>query len=161
MNNTWKPAGYPSMSPYLISRDAEALIAFLKEAFGGVLLRRFDRPDGSLMHAELRIDDSMVMLNGYARIVEFFMSFDWWKTNPHDELVDKGAFCLADPGKTYAVYLPRGGKVTVKLAGGTYKANWFNPRDGGTKALPPANVPAWTSPDSPDAGDWALLLKKM
>ena len=62
----WKPGGYPSLSPYLISRDAEGLIAFLAAAFGGVLERRFDRPDGSLMHAEVRIDDSIVMIGGGA-----------------------------------------------------------------------------------------------
>ena len=62
----WKPAGYPSMSPYLISPDAEALIRFAEAAFGGVLLRRFDRPDGSLTHAEVRIDDSVLMIGGGA-----------------------------------------------------------------------------------------------
>lgn len=62
----WKPASYPSISPYLICRDAEELIAFLEAAFDGILLRRFDRPDGSLMHAEVRIDDSVVMIGGGA-----------------------------------------------------------------------------------------------
>lgn len=62
----WKPAGYPSMSPYLIAADAEALIDFLAEAFDAAVLRRFDRPDGSLMHAEIRIDDSVVMIGGGA-----------------------------------------------------------------------------------------------
>ena len=37
-----------------------------------------------------RGDDSMIMLKGYAHIVDFFTSFDWWKTDPHDELVDRG-----------------------------------------------------------------------
>lgn len=60
----WKPAGYPSLSPYLISGRAEAAIAFMEQAFGATLLRRFDRPDGSLMHAELRIDDGVVMIGG-------------------------------------------------------------------------------------------------
>lgn len=62
----WKPASYPSLSPYLICQDAEGLIAFLAAAFGGVLQRRFDRPDGSLMHAEIKIDDSIVMIGGGA-----------------------------------------------------------------------------------------------
>lgn len=62
----WKPEGYPSMSPYLIAADAESLIDFITTAFGGELLRRFDRPDGSLMHAEVRIDDSVVMIGGGA-----------------------------------------------------------------------------------------------
>lgn len=62
----WKPDGYPSMSPYLICPEAEALIAFLERAFGGVLQRRFDREDGSIMHAEVRVDDSVVMIGGGA-----------------------------------------------------------------------------------------------
>ena len=60
----WKPPTYPSVSPYLICRAPERVIAFLTAVFGASLLRRFDRPDGSLMHAELRLDDSVVMLGG-------------------------------------------------------------------------------------------------
>lgn len=64
--SAWKPEGYPSVSPYLICADAEGLIAFLVAAFGAGQVRRFDRPDGSLMHAEMRIDDSIVMVGGGA-----------------------------------------------------------------------------------------------
>ena len=53
-----------------------------------------------------RGDDSMVMLKGYGHMVDFFTSFEWWKTEPHDELVNNGAYCLAKPGEIYAVYLP-------------------------------------------------------
>lgn len=62
----WKPPSYPSLSPYLICEQAESLIAFLQAAFGGELQRRFDRADGSLKHAEVRIDDSIVMIGGGA-----------------------------------------------------------------------------------------------
>ena len=61
---TWKPEGYTSVSPYLICRNAAALIDFLVLAFDAVPLRRFERPDGSVMHAEVRIDDSVVMIGG-------------------------------------------------------------------------------------------------
>ena len=63
---TWKPEDYPSMSPYVICSNGDALISFVEQAFGGVLLRRFDRPDGSLMHAEVKIDDSALMIGGGA-----------------------------------------------------------------------------------------------
>ncbi|WP_029144448.1 VOC family protein [Microbacterium luticocti] len=62
----FKPENYPSMSPYLICGDGTALIAFVEEAFGGVVQRRFDRPDGSLKHAEVLIDDSILMIGGGA-----------------------------------------------------------------------------------------------
>ncbi|SAK49603.1 glyoxalase/bleomycin resistance protein/dioxygenase superfamily protein [Caballeronia fortuita] len=62
----WKPAAYPSVSPYLVCPNAEAIITFLEHVFDAQLVRRFDRPDGSLMHAEVRIDDSIVMIGGGA-----------------------------------------------------------------------------------------------
>jgi Protein of unknown function (DUF4038)/Domain of unknown function (DUF5060)/Putative collagen-binding domain of a collagenase len=106
-----------------------------------------------------RGDASMVMLEGYARIVDFFTSFEWWKTEPRDDLVDGGNFCLAQPGKAYAVYLPRGGKVTVKLRAGKYQAHWFDPRTGEKQPLPAAEGESWTSPKAPSTDDWALLLR--
>ena len=108
-----------------------------------------------------RGDNTMVMLQGYAHMVDFFTSFEWWKADPHDELVNHGAFCLAEPGSVYAVYLQKGGEVTVKLTPGRYQANWFNPRTGEPTPLPGADGPVWTSPKAPDSGDWALLLRKM
>jgi hypothetical protein len=107
-----------------------------------------------------RGDDTMVMLRGYAHMVEFFTGFEWWKLEPHDELVTSGAYCLAEPGRTYVVYLPHGGKATVQLEPGSYRASWFNPRSGESKPLPAAQGPAWTSPKSSDSDDWALLLQK-
>lgn len=63
MATGYKPDGYNSASPYLIVKDAAATIAFLKEVFGGEELRRFSAPDnGRIMHAEVRIGDSVVML---------------------------------------------------------------------------------------------------
>ena len=58
----WKPASYTSVSPYLVVAGAETLIDFMQAVFGATVLRRFDRPDGSITHAEVRIDDSVVML---------------------------------------------------------------------------------------------------
>ncbi len=57
-----RPDGYSTVSPYLIAAGAQAVIDFLKATFGATDLRRYDRPDGSIMHAEVRIDDSVVML---------------------------------------------------------------------------------------------------
>lgn len=62
MNMSYKPATYSTVSPYLIVADAAATIEFLERVFDAVELRRFPRPDGKLMHAEIRIDDTVVML---------------------------------------------------------------------------------------------------
>jgi uncharacterized glyoxalase superfamily protein PhnB len=58
----WKPEGHSAVSPYLVVQRAEDTIAFLRAAFGAELILRHERPGGGVMHAELRIDDSVVML---------------------------------------------------------------------------------------------------
>lgn len=57
-----KPAGYNSVSPYLIVDGAASTIEFLKQTFGATELRRFPDDAGRLRHAEVRIDDTVVML---------------------------------------------------------------------------------------------------
>lgn len=57
-----RPAGHPAVSPYLLVGDARAMLAFLQATFGAQELYRKAREDGSIMHAEVRIDDSVVML---------------------------------------------------------------------------------------------------
>ena len=108
-----------------------------------------------------RGDDSMTMFVGFGHIVDFFTSFEWWKTNPHDELVNNGAYCLAKPGEVYAVYLPNEGNVTIHLEPGMYATHWFGASTGEIISLPPVNGPVWTSPHTPDRLDWALLLLKL
>src|SRR5271156_3074660 len=58
------PDGYHSITPALTVRDAERAIEFYKNAFGatnrgGVM----KGPDGKVMHAELKIGDSIIMLS--------------------------------------------------------------------------------------------------
>jgi PhnB protein len=62
MTIPYKPDGYSSVSPYLIVRGAADTIAFLVQALGAVELRRFPDPEGRIMHAEVRIGDSVVMI---------------------------------------------------------------------------------------------------
>ena len=57
------PDGYHTVTPYLVQEDADAAIAFYKEAFGAEEIYRMPSPDGRLMHAEIRIGDSIIMLS--------------------------------------------------------------------------------------------------
>jgi uncharacterized glyoxalase superfamily protein PhnB len=59
---SWKPRDYSSVSPYLVVAGAQKVIDFAKAVFGATELRRYDMPDGSIMHAEVRIDDTVIML---------------------------------------------------------------------------------------------------
>ena len=56
------PDGFHSLTPHLVCRDAAAAIAFYKRAFGAEEMFRMPGPDGKLMHASVRIGDSMLML---------------------------------------------------------------------------------------------------
>jgi uncharacterized glyoxalase superfamily protein PhnB len=56
------PDNYHSITPYLMAPGAARLIEFLKDAFGAVESERMTHPDGAVMHAEVRIGDSMLML---------------------------------------------------------------------------------------------------
>jgi uncharacterized glyoxalase superfamily protein PhnB len=58
------PTGYPRVSPYLIVDDAAATLAFMTDVFDGELLGQHTLPDGRIMHAEVRIGDSVVMVGG-------------------------------------------------------------------------------------------------
>ena len=62
MHKDFKPANYNSVSPYFIVDEAQKFIELMKELFGAQELRRYDSPDGKIMHAEIQIDDSVVML---------------------------------------------------------------------------------------------------
>lgn len=58
------PADTPAVAPYLVVADPAALIEFLIALFGAREVMRIHRPDGSIMHAEIRIRDSAVMMGG-------------------------------------------------------------------------------------------------
>jgi PhnB protein len=58
------PEGYHTLTPFLTVRDAERAIEFYKQAFGAELRGGgvAKGPDGKVMHAELKIGDSVIML---------------------------------------------------------------------------------------------------
>lgn len=57
------PAGYHAVTPALTVRDAEKALGFYTRAFGAEELMRFFGPDKkSIMHAEIKIGDSIIML---------------------------------------------------------------------------------------------------
>jgi len=57
------PEGYHSISPALTCKDAARAIEFYKSVFGATEIMRMPGPGGVIMHAELRIGDSVIFLN--------------------------------------------------------------------------------------------------
>ena len=56
------PDGYHTVTPYIVVKGAAKLIDFLKQAFGAELIEKVAQPDGTVMHAAMKIGDSIVMM---------------------------------------------------------------------------------------------------
>lgn len=91
---TFKPEGYTTVSPYLVVSDAKATMRFLEAVLAGQVLRSFQDPTGRVMHAEVRVGDSIVML-GEA-------SAGWPAVSSHVHVYVK------DVDATYALALEQG-----------------------------------------------------
>jgi len=56
------PDGYHTLTPMVHVRHVPRLMEFLRQAFGAEEIMRFNLPDGSVMHAEMKIGDSPYMM---------------------------------------------------------------------------------------------------
>lgn len=61
MDGGYKPDGYNSVSPYSVARNAQATIEFPTKAFDATELRGMTGPDGGIFHAEVRVNEGVVM----------------------------------------------------------------------------------------------------
>jgi uncharacterized glyoxalase superfamily protein PhnB len=64
--NGTRTGAYPAIVPYLTVADAKPLMAFLEQAFGAVTRFTMPSPSGGVMHAELALGDSLLMLSDAA-----------------------------------------------------------------------------------------------
>ena len=94
--------------------------------FAGCASTRFHRPAGGIglsQDAQIRIKAAR----------EFTSQFDIFRCEPRNDLLsqrqENEAHCLADPGKVYAVYLPRGGDILLSIENPDrrLKLSWFDP----------------------------------
>lgn len=116
----YKPDAYSTVSPYLIINGADATIEFLKRVFDAVELRRFPDDAGKLMHAEVRIDDTVLMLADPAPpdwppIASYVHVYVKDVDATYRKALDAGAVSVQEPAKKQDED-KRGG---VKDAGGT------------------------------------------
>lgn len=82
------PAGYHSVTPYLVVNGAAQAIEFYKQAFGATELLRMEGPGGSIGHAEVKIGDSPVML-----------------ADEHPQMGLRGPRTLGGPGVSLMIYV--------------------------------------------------------
>jgi PhnB protein len=84
------PAGYHSVTPYLIVKGAADAIDFYRRAFGATELMRMPGPNGRIGHAEIRIGDSAIML-----------------ADEHPEMGHRSPLTLGGAGVNLMVYVER------------------------------------------------------
>ncbi|GAB4027397.1 VOC family protein [Spirosoma koreense] len=72
---SFKPATYNSLSPYLIVAGAQQLIDMLVAVFDARPLRRYDRSNGQIMHGEVQLDDSILMI---ADATDAYPAYPMW-----------------------------------------------------------------------------------
>jgi len=83
------PEGYHTLTPSLTVRNAERAIEFYKQAFGAEVRGGVAKgPDGKVMHAELKIGDSVIML-----------------TDEYPEFGSKSPQSIGDSGTGLHIYL--------------------------------------------------------
>ena len=100
---THKPDGYTTVSPYLIVNGAAATIEFLRTVFEAVELRRFTGAGDAIMHAEVRIDDTVVMMadatNGWPAVPSHVHIYVPDVDATYRRAVDAGATPVQEPAK--------------------------------------------------------------
>ena len=127
--------------------------------FAGCASTRFHRPPGGIGLSQ----DARIRIKA-AR--EFTSQFDIFHCGPRSDLLsqreDNEAYCLADPGKVYAVYFPKGGDVALSIEnpGRSLRMSWFDPMIA--KFHAPVGVSGESSVRlrSPNTDhEWCVLLK--
>jgi hypothetical protein len=147
---------YGSDGGGLFGTGREATERFWRDIFAGCASARFH---------EKHLGDSELALRMVRSAREVTRAFDLFHCAPHNELLaDRApnqAYCLANPGREYAVYFPAAGRVQLDTPGlgGQAELRWYD-IDRGTW-MEPARVPDERpiALSTPGEGQWAVLVR--
>jgi uncharacterized glyoxalase superfamily protein PhnB len=118
------PEGYTAVTPYLIVKDVDKLLTFLKAAFNARVHEEHRMPDGTVMHADVVIGDAHVMM-GQAN--------DRWR-----EMLGSILVYVPDVDATYQAALAAGATSVQEVA-----TQFYGDRSGGVED--PCGVTWWIS----------------
>ena len=100
------PEDYPTITPYLIIDNAAAFIQFMQDVFNADILTQHMRDEKLIMHAELKIGNSIIMLAD--------------STDQH-ESNNAGLFIyVEDADATYKKAIDKGATVVTELSDQSY-----------------------------------------
>ncbi|MCZ7356667.1 MAG: VOC family protein [Candidatus Methanoperedens sp.] len=105
------PEGFHSLTPDLVVRDAAEAIEFYKRVFGAKKRRVFHGPDGSIVHAEIQIGDSILFLSP-----EFPEHKVFSPQSPEGGTSTSMFFYVEDVDAVFAKAVSAGATVTMPLA---------------------------------------------
>lgn len=95
------PEHYNPVMPYLMIKDTNAFINFMKTVFNATEQIIVPNADGSLMHGELRLDDAVIMFSGANEIHPVFPGSICLLRDDIDEVynraIENGAISLQEP----------------------------------------------------------------
>jgi len=140
--------------------------AFLAGAWGNEFYFGYDHPHSDLTCQDFRSRD--LFWNQCKYLLDFFEvnKINVAETENYTNLVQKGDYCLAKPGKMYIVFLKNGnGTINLEDLNGEFKVKWFDPRNGGkmqngtVKKIRGGRVENFGVAPSEPKQDWVVLLK--
>ncbi len=137
--------------------DRDGMERFWRNIFGGLASARFHRPDSGLglgnnAQANLR---SMRMITDKMNI---------FTCKPHNDLLSERdsneAYCIANPGKEYAIYFPNGGQVTLDInpLKKTATVKWLDIMKSQWTKTERINSESKLKLSCPSKGYWAVLV---
>ena len=106
--------------------------SFLAGAWGNEFYFGYDHPHSDLTCQDFRTRD--LFWNQCKHLLDFFEGnkIDVTDTDNYTNLVQKGDYCLANPGKLYIVFLRNGsGTINLENQTGDFTIKWYDPRNGG------------------------------
>ena len=116
-----RPDGHHTVTPGFAVPNAAKVIAFLEQAFDGKVTERYDGPNGAVMHAEVRLGDSAVMLGdgqpGYPPMpasLSYYVDNGEAVDRVYQRAVSAGAKSLTEPKNQFYGYR----NASVKDLGG-------------------------------------------
>ncbi len=131
---------------------------FWRHVFAGIAAARFHRPPSGIGLNEL----AQKMIRGAREVTD---AVEVWRCEPAPQMLsdreENEAYCIADPGRAYAVYFPDGGRVTLDLldAKGELALRWYD-IDGGAWGATEELTGGQAVPLAPPSGGrWAAVIK--
>ncbi len=106
-----RPHGHHTLTPGFAVPNAAKVIGFLERAFGGKVVDRYDGPNGEVFHAEVLINDSVLMLgDGQPNHPPMPVSLSYYVENgeavdrTYRRALDNGATSVTEPQNQFYGY---------------------------------------------------------